>query len=94
MKQSKNNYSAAFKAKMACNALRESKTINELGSENGVHPDQIVKWKKTVLEESKILFERKNKSKQESGDFAELQRIVGEQTIQLAWYKKKLGSIS
>ena len=92
MKLTKNNFTSKFKAKVACEALRESKTINEIASEKGVHPTQINQWKKIMVDDSSILFERKNsKDKNKNVDVEELQRIVGEQTIKLAWYKKKLG---
>jgi len=92
MKQKKNNFNAAFKAKIACAALRENKSANEIASENGIHKTQINQWKKILVEESPTLFERKNNTgKNQSTDVDELQRIVGEQTIQLAWYKKKFG---
>lgn len=92
MKQKKNNFSSSFKAKVACEALRENKSTNEIASEKGVHPTQINQWKKIVIEESPTLFERKNsKDKNKNIDVDELQRIIGEQAIKLAWYKKKLG---
>ena len=91
MKQKK-NFTARFKAKIACEAMRENKAIGEISTENGVHPTQINKWRKTITENSAELFERKNgKKKQEHVDVVELQRLLGEQAIQLAWYKKKLG---
>lgn len=91
----RNSFSAAFKAKVGCAALRENKTINELAAEHGAHPSQINGWRKMIVEESPRLFERKNgKPTQENVDVEELQRIVGEQAIKLAWYKKKLGHTS
>jgi len=44
-------HSAEFKAKVALEALRGERTINELAAEYGVHPVQITQWKKVVLEE-------------------------------------------
>ena len=92
----RNNFNANFKAKMACEALRENKTLNELASEHGVHQTQIAKWKKVLLEECTTLFERKNSvvSKSDNSQLEELQRIVGEQAIQIAWYKKKFGNFN
>lgn len=91
----KNNFSAAFKAKIGCAALRENKSINELSSEHGVHTTQINRWRKIIVEDSAILFEQANKKgTQKDVDVEELQRIVGEQAIKLAWYKKKLGHIA
>ena len=92
MKQKKNNFTPGFKAKVGCEALRENKSTNEIASEQGIHPTQINQWKKVIVEESPTLFERKNgKKKSQNIDVEELQRIVGEQAIKLAWYKKKLG---
>lgn len=91
MKQKK-NFTAKFKAKIACEALKENKAIGEISAENGVHPTQINKWRRELTEKSAELFERKNgKKKAANIDVSELQRLVGEQAIQLAWYKKKLG---
>jgi transposase len=91
----KSNFSAAFKAKVGCAALRENKTMNELSAEHGVHATQITKWRKVITQESSGLFEQKTKKpKATTVDVDELQRIVGEQAIQLAWYKKKLGHIN
>lgn len=89
------NFSSAFKAKVGCAALRENKTTNELTAEHGVHGTQINKWRKVITEESPRLFEHKSKKPKKSDvDVAELQRIVGEQAIQLAWYKKKLDHLN
>ena len=75
--------------------MRENKTVNELSAEHGVHSAQINQWRKTVVENSPSLFEKKNNKRTQSDvDVEELRRIVGEQTIQLAWYKKKLGHTS
>jgi len=92
MSQKKKNFTPEVKAKIAREALRENKTVNELASEYSVHPTQINQWKKVLTKDASSLFERKNGKRKDSDvNVEELQRIVGEQTIQLAWYKKKLG---
>lgn len=40
------HYSVEFKAKVAIEAIRGEKTVNELVGEYGVHPTQITRWKK------------------------------------------------
>ena len=50
MKNKRNNYSAAFKAKVALEAVKGEKTIAELASQYEVHPTQIAQWKKQLLE--------------------------------------------
>ena len=52
-------HSASFKAKVALEAVRETKTLNEIGQEYGVHPVQVSHWKKALLEKASDLFEGK-----------------------------------
>ena len=42
-------YDAAFKAKVALEAIKGERTIAEIVCELGVHPNQITKWKKTAI---------------------------------------------
>ncbi len=48
-----------FKAKVGLEALKEVKTINEIGQEYGVHPVQVGQWKKSIQEQARNLFEGK-----------------------------------
>ena len=44
------NLGKAFKAKVAIEAIKGEKTINEIASIYEVHPTQIRQWKKQALE--------------------------------------------
>ena len=52
-------HTAEFKAKVGLEAVRGTKTINEIGLEYGVHPVQVGQWKKAIQEQAKALFEGK-----------------------------------
>ena len=82
-----------FKAKVALEAIRDVKTVNEIGQEYGVHPTQIRLWKKEVQEQAKTLFVGKRGpivtvDPQQDPDrlFGEIGRLK----MELDWLKKKL----
>jgi transposase-like protein len=51
-------HNASFKAKVALEAVRETKTLNEIGQEYGVHPVQVSHWKKALLVGCRKSFDR------------------------------------
>ena len=58
MTKSRKKFDAAFKAKIALEALRDVATVPDLAKRYGVHPNQIYGWKKLVLDNMASLFAR------------------------------------
>jgi len=57
-KQTRSNHSAAFKAKVALEALRGEKTVAELAAKYEVHQTLINQWKRTLTEQASAAFEK------------------------------------
>ena len=85
------NYNAAFKAKVALEAIKQEKTISQISSEFGVHPNLIGKWKKLMLKELPSLFTDKRKKNEKENEALqdELYRQIGQLKVELDWLKKK-----
>jgi transposase-like protein len=93
MANQRKSHSAAFKAKVALEAIKGQRTVSEIASEFGVHPNLITKWKKQALDELPGVFSgKKEKVEQKSQELeSELYRQIGQLKVELDWLKKKSG---
>ena len=85
------SHSSAFKAKVALEAMKKEKTIAQLSSEYGVHPNLINQWKRRVMQELPEIFSKKrSKQKQDTEELvSELYRQIGQLKVEVDWLKKK-----
>jgi transposase-like protein len=86
-------HSADFKAKVALEAVREGKTLNELSQAFGVHPVPISQWKKELLQRASERFEgqRGPPPVTEHSAPERLYGEIGRLKMELDWLKKKSG---
>jgi len=97
MPKKRREHNAQFKFRVALEAAKEQKTINELASEYQVHPTLVREWKKQLVSGGVSVFERGGKvpAKKEAGvPEAELYEQIGRLKMELEWLKKKSGEFS
>lgn len=90
------HFSASQKAQIVLEILKEEKTVIQVASEFGIHPNVLYRWKKQALENLPKLFEDETKNERElqvehDRQINELYSEIGRLTTQLNWLKKKSG---
>jgi transposase-like protein len=88
------HYTAAFKARVVQELLKEEKTLAQIATEYEVHPTQLKQWRAVALEGLPGLFEKQDstvalKAAHEQ-QLGELYAEIGKLTTQVTWLKKKL----
>lgn len=91
MTKKRKNYSQQFKFKVALEAVKELKTINEIASAYDVHPTQVKSWKKQLLAEGSTVFGQNaaQQLREQEARETELYEQIGRLKMELEWLKKK-----
>ena len=89
-------YTAQFKAEIVEEILKEEKTIGQIASEQGIHPNQLNRWKVVALEGLPSLFSKDYEAAEVAAaeherQIHELYAEIGRLTTQLTWLQKKSG---
>ena len=89
------SYTSTFKAQVVLELLKEEKTLTQLASAHGVHPNLLREWKTTALKALPTAFERRDSlevaRQTHEQQLQELYAEIGRLTTQVTWLKKKLG---
>ena len=83
---SRNEYNGRFKAQVALEAIKNQRAIGEIAHEYGIHPSQIHKWKKHVLDELPNVFSDNGQKKEQQDNEklqAELYQQIGKLKVEL-----------
>ena len=76
-------FTAEFKSKVALEALRGDKTVQELSAKHQIHPNQISQWKRQASDGLSSVFEGKQERQQRDVDaeIKDLHAKIGELTV-------------
>ncbi len=87
------NFSGPYKARIALEAMRGAKTVNEIAQEYEVHPAQVGRWKMALQEQVPALFESGHRAKpiDHASNPQRLYSEIGRLKMKLDWLKKSQG---
>ena len=89
----KKSQTAEFKAKIALEALKKLKMINQIASENDIHPSLVSRWKLMAISNLHQIFAQKTEADKQRAEYeaeiGELYKQIGQLQVELNWIKKK-----
>ena len=92
-KKQRKSYTAEFKVKIALEAIKGQRTVNEIASHYGVHPNMVTLWEKQAIQSLPEVFssqrDRETEKQEELRD--QLYQQIGQLKVELDWLKKKSG---
>ena len=93
MKRRRRQYSADWKAKVALEAIKGQRTVQEIASHYEVHPTLVTHWKKQLLEGAAEIFSNGKRAAADAEEElkAELYQQIGKLQVEVDWLKKKSG---
>ena len=90
MKAKRRKHSAAFKAQVAIEAIKERESMAELSKRFEVHPQIISKWKQEFLEKAETVFSNKHVETSSDEYQEKLFAKIGQLEIEKNFLKKSL----
>jgi len=91
MKRARKKHSGAFKAKVALEAIKGERTLNELAGQFEIHATQIIQWKQRLVAGAVDMFNGgvERDAAEDAALRDRLYQQIGEQKVELDWLKKK-----
>ena len=92
-KVTRKRYTAAFKAKVALDAIKGEQTLAELASKHGIHQTMIAAWKRQAIEGMAVTFSGKAEASPATSEaeLAKLHAKIGQLVVERDFLAKASG---
>jgi transposase-like protein len=93
MRKPRRNHSAAFKARVALEAIRGEKTVAQIAAQHEVHANQVTTWKTQALENLATAFTKDASGGDSEAEIHELRAKIGQLTMERDFLEGALGKL-
>lgn len=91
MAKTRKTYSGKVKFQAVLELLRGKKTAIEVARAWGTHATTVRIWREELLRKGPEIFSKETGTKEQEEKISELEKIIGQQTVEIALLKKFLG---
>lgn len=89
MGKARKSHDSGFKTRVALEPLKDREMVGQMAKRHEVHPSQIHKWKRRLLEQAASVFDRGSAAKKtEDFEATELSAAIERLKMELDWIKK------
>lgn len=81
-------YGAQFKAEVVLESLKAEKSAAQICRERGIAEDLLCRWRQQFIENASGVFAKESRCSVEQARIAELERLVGQLTMEMDLSKK------
>ena len=96
MKKQRRTHSAEFKARIALEAVKGLKTVQQIAAENQLHPVHVTQWKNQMIESASGILSCGRERAEEAGvsevEKGRMEQKVGLLVVEVDWLKKNARS--
>ncbi len=93
MKQKRRNHSPEFKARVALEAIKGLRTVQDIAAENHLHPAQVTQWKTQMQKGAASVFDNgrgiESLTQETEAQKERLERNIGQLVVEVDWLSKK-----
>lgn len=84
-------FNPRLKFQIILEAIKSGRAQTEVARQYSIHPQLLINWKKQFFEKGPFIFEEKGKKDNSARKAEELERIIGQQTIEIQLLKNSWG---